>query len=175
MLTADLLLGAVLIFLLRIVNAAIGTLYIIVTLRHQRILSAVLSFIIALLWAVLAAQVINDLSNIPYLLAYTAGFAVGGYVGMWLEHRLISSYVTCTVVTHDSGHELAVALREWGYGVTETRGEGLEGKVTMLYSVLKRQDLPALLDIAQEICPDAFVTVDELRAVQRGWIHTLHR
>jgi uncharacterized protein YebE (UPF0316 family) len=88
---------------------------------------------------------------------------------MLLESRLITSYMTVNVIAA-RGHDIALRLRDAGYGVTETVGEGRSGAVTMLRSVVTHRDVPKVVNIVREMQPDAFVAVEEARAVYRGWL-----
>jgi uncharacterized protein YebE (UPF0316 family) len=54
--------------------------------------------------------------------------------------------------------------------VTEALGEGREGAVTMLRSVVVQRDVPKTLKIVREVCPEAFIALEELRGVQHGWL-----
>jgi uncharacterized protein YebE (UPF0316 family) len=168
--TPETLLGAVAILGIRILNNTIGTLGIIFVVREQRLLAAIETFVETLLWVVVVTNVIKDLNNWLNLLAYCGGFALGNYIGLMLEGRLITSYVQATMTTKNGGHELAGKLREAGYGVTESLGEGRDGPVTLLHSVCTRRKLPALLQAIQDIDPQVFVSIEELRALQHGWI-----
>lgn len=160
-------------FALRVLNNAIGTVRLILITRDQRFLAALLALAEAFIFAVVIANIVSDLTNIPNMLAYCGGFAVGGYVGMAIESRFITSYMVATIITHSNGHEIAVTLRERGYGVTETMGEGRDGSVRMLRSVASRRDMPDVLKAVRQIQPDAFVSVEEARAIQHGWLrHT---
>ncbi|MCK6578258.1 MAG: DUF2179 domain-containing protein [Anaerolineae bacterium] len=133
---------AVFIVILRILNTAIGTVRLIIVTRQQRLLAA----------------------------AYCGGFAIGNYVGMIIEHRFITSFLVANVISEKAGHEIALALRQSGFGVTETVGEGMNGRVIMLRSVIVNREAPRLLEVVQGIQPDAFVAMEEARAVHRGWI-----
>ena len=161
---------AIFLFALRILNNAIGTVRVIFITRDQRLLASALAFLEALIFAVVFANVVSDLTNIANLLAYCLGFSIGGYVGMAIESRFITSYVIATVITHERGHHIATALRERGFGVTETVGEGRDGMVLMLRSVISRRDISELMHIVREVQPDAFVSVEEARAIQHGWV-----
>lgn len=166
---------AIFLFLLRILNNAIGTVRLILITRDQRFLASVLAFLEALIFAVVFANVVSDLTNIANLMAYCAGFAIGGYVGMAIESRYITSYVIATVITQERGHHIATALRDCGFGVTETVGEGRDGMVLMLRSVIARRDISDVLRTVREVQPDAFVSVEEARAIQHGWVRQMAR
>jgi uncharacterized protein YebE (UPF0316 family) len=172
--TTEALITAGLIFFLRVLNSGIGTVRLVMLARGRRTLTVFLGFFEALTFAVTVAGVVTDMSNILNMMAYCFGFATGAYLGMTLEARFITSYMAVNVVSALYGHEIAVALRECGYGVTETIGEGLKGQVTMLRSIVSRRDVPRVVEIITEHHPDAFVSIEEARTVQRGWLrHTL--
>lgn len=160
-----------LIFALRVFNNGLGTIRIISMTYGRRGFAAILGFIESTVFAFTAAQVLTDLDNLPNLLAYSSGFAVGGYVGMYLEDRFLTGYRTVTITTIKGGHRIAETLRDVGYGVTETVGEGGSGQVRIMRVVVERK---LVNDVAREVTainPDAFITVEEARAVQRGWMN----
>jgi uncharacterized protein YebE (UPF0316 family) len=163
------LLTAVGIFLLRVLNNGLGTMRVVLITRQRRFLASVLAFIEAWLFAVVISNVVKDLNNAPNLIAYCGGFAVGGYIAMLIESRYITSYRIVNIFTDERGHEAALKLRERGFGVTETFGEGRDGKVLVLRSVVTHHELPRLMREAQAILPDAFIAVEEARTVQHGY------
>lgn len=173
MITVETLLGAGLIFLLRVLNYAISTVRTVAISRGRRGMSSILAFVEAFLFAVVIASIVQDItSNWLNLLAYCLGAAAGGWVGMVIEARFITGYMTISVIAHQQqrGHDIAVALREGGFGVTETIGEGLQGPVTMVRSVVMKTDVQSILKITRSVDPEAFVAVEEARAIHRGWL-----
>jgi uncharacterized protein YebE (UPF0316 family) len=142
----------------------------IILARQQKILAASMGFVEVLIFALTMGVVVNDLGNILNLLAYAGGFSVGSYVGMWIEAQFITSYMTVNIITHEKGHELAMALREAGFGVTETHGEGKDGAVTVLRSVVINRNVRKLVDVVQRVHPEAFISVEEARPLRRGWL-----
>lgn len=172
--TEETILLAITIFLLRILNSAVGTIRLVVMARGQRLIVTVLSFFEALIFAYVAANVITDLSNVLNLVAYCSGFAIGVYVGMALESRFVTSYIKVNIITPSNGHDIATVLRENGYGVTELHGEGGAGKVIMITSVVHRVDAPKVTRLVYAINPNAFVTMEEARRVEHGWVRALH-
>lgn len=168
--TSDAVLIALGIFLLRVINNTLGTVRLVMITRQQRMLAAGIGFFEALIFAITMAGVVADLTNILNLFAYCAGFSVGGYLGMSLESRFITSFMTVNVITQENGHAIACAIRDAGYGVTETVGEGRDGKVTMIRSVVTNREVPKILHIVHKTYPDAFVSVEQARAVMRGYV-----
>src|SRR5690606_38889704 len=82
----------IIIFILRVANNAVGTVRVIVMHEGNRPLGFGLASLESLLFAYTAGIVITDLNNIPNLAAYVFGFAVGGYVGMFIEQRYLNIY-----------------------------------------------------------------------------------
>lgn len=158
------------IFLLRVFNYSLSTVRVVAITRQKRVLASAMAFVEALVFALVIANVVNDLSNLPNLFAYCLGASFGSYAGMLIEARFITSYRTVNVITHERGHEIAVALRAAGYGVTETVGEGRDGVVTMIRSVILQRDVPQLLKIVRDVYANAFISVEEAHGVQRGWV-----
>lgn len=168
--TSEMLLLALLLFTLRVINSAIGTLRLILMARGRRIMTAVLGFLEALIFAFVTASVVTDFSNFPNLIAYCGGFSIGIWVGMAIEERFVVNYVRVNIVASQSGHAIAAAIRDIGHGVTEVQGTGGKGEVVMLNSVVKRRDVPGMLQSVYAINPNAFVTLEETRGVQHGWM-----
>lgn len=163
---------AVVIFLLRVLNYAISTVRTVAIAKQQRIFSSMLAFVEALVFAVAIANVIGDLDNILNLGAYCLGASAGGYLGMVLEPRLIRSYVVVSIIAHDRVKEVAEALREKGHGVTELTGTGRDGTVQMLRSLISSRDVTEITRLARQIDPQAFITVEDTRSMEQGWLKT---
>lgn len=172
--TTEELLIALAIFGLRVVNYAISTLRMVSIARNQRIASSIMATLEALIFAVVLANIVNDLENLVNLFAYCAGAAAGNYVGMALETRLIKGFAIVNIFSSNTSQEIATALREAGYGVTATLGEGRDGAVLTLRSVINKREVNRLTKIVQKISPSAFIAVEEARSVQRGWLGTGH-
>jgi uncharacterized protein YebE (UPF0316 family) len=172
-LTQDTIILAATIFTLRVLNSAVGTIRLVVMARGRFWLTVSLGFIEAMIFAWVTANVIADLSNILVLFAYCIGFSLGISVGMAIEARFVTSYVKVNIITRDGGHDIALKLREMGHGVTEIQGEGGTGEVTMLSSVVLRVHVPEVLKAVHKMQPHAFVTLEETRSMQYGWLRAM--
>lgn len=168
--TSEALLLALFLFALRVINSAVGTLRLILMARGLRLMTAAFGFLEALIFAYVTASVVTDFSNLPNLIAYCGGFSVGIWVGMAIEERFVTNFVRVNVIASHKGHEIAIKLRDMDHGVTEMQGTGGRGEVIMLNSVVKRRDVPGVLQSVYSINPSAFVTLEEMRGVQHGWM-----
>ncbi|MDL1901070.1 DUF2179 domain-containing protein, partial [Anaerolineae bacterium CFX9] len=169
-LTPEAILTALLILSLRILNNAVATVRLVTLARGKRLITGVLGFFESLIFAITVGSVVTDLGNVLNMVAYCLGFSLGTWLGMTLEGRFITGHMIVNVFTHGNARDVAQALRELGFGVTETIGEGLHGEVKMLRIVANRRDVRHLLDQVNRLDPSAFVAVEEARSVHRGTI-----
>jgi hypothetical protein len=73
------------------------------------------------------------------------------------------------------GEDVADALRQKGFGVTEFHGQGRQGRVDFLYTLVKRRQIPEVIAEVERWDQDAFITVEEPRTIRRGWMFTRRR
>lgn len=164
------ILSAALIFVARVINIAISALRTLFMTRGMKSLAVVFGFFEALLFAVTISQVVQDLGNVWNLAGYSAGFAAGLLLGMIIEDRLAIGYVTVNVVSSHHARELAEAIREAGFGATESRGQGSEGEVGIVRVVVARRKVEEVSEIANRVDPGCFLTVEPTMTVRRGYL-----
>lgn len=157
-----------LIFGARVVDVSLGTLRIISVSRGRKLLSAVLGFFEVFIWLLAIGQIFKNLDGWQHLLAYSAGFATGNYVGIWLEGRLAMGLNLLRVITRKGSTELVDALHAEDLGCTVVQAEGAFGPVQVLFMVLRRRDIPRTMDIVRSFNPNAFFTLEDVRGVEHG-------
>lgn len=162
--------GPLVIFCLRIVDVSLATLRMLLAVRGIKFVVPIIGFFEVLIWVLAVGTVIRHLDSVYHLIGYAAGFSTGSLVGIMIEERMALGMATIRVVSRYGGVELAEALRERGFGVTEFAGQGREGKVEVVDAVIRRRDLPAALKEIDFWDPEAFVTVQEPKAIHRGWL-----
>lgn len=162
-------LSGLFIFLLRVVDVSLGTLRTLYIVRGNRRLAFILGFVQAVVFVVAVQRAITNLDNFWNLLGYAGGYATGTVVGMWLEERLAVGYAHLRIVSPRQGHALAQRLREAGFAVTEIAARGRDGTVTVLSASIIRKQIPEVRRLVTEIDPGAFITVEDIRPLQRGY------
>ena len=162
--------GPLAIFGLRIVDVSLATLRMLLSVRGIKFVAPIIGFFEVLIWILAVGTAIQHLDSPLYLMGYAGGFAAGTLVGLLIEERMALGMATIRVVSRYGGVELAEALRDRGFGVTEFAGQGREGTVEVVDAVIRRRDLPAVLREVDFWDPDAFITVQEPRAIHRGWM-----
>jgi uncharacterized protein YebE (UPF0316 family) len=161
--------GALIIFVLRVLNIALDTLRMLFTLRGNKALAWIFGFLVSLIFVVLLTSIISNLNNLLYILAYAAGFATGGTVGMWIEERLALGFTHIQIISSRRGANMAQTLREDGFAVTEIPARGKDGMVSILNLSVRRSQMVDIETIVNECDETAFVTSEDVRPVRRGF------
>jgi uncharacterized protein YebE (UPF0316 family) len=88
---------------------------------------------------------------------------------MWIEEKIAVGYTHLRITSPRRGAELAKRLRVEGYAVTEIAAQGKDGMVTLLNCNVLRKKAPEVEEIIIKSDPEAFVTAEAVRSVQRGF------
>jgi uncharacterized protein YebE (UPF0316 family) len=158
------------IFVLRILGNTITTLRLVMLARGRSGITFALSFLESTVFAVALGAVVQNLTYIPNLVAYSLGFAIGSSAGIWLERKLTLGYVKLSVISRQQGHEVANSIREAGFGATELDGHGVEGNVFVVETVVERHHIASCVQAIQKTDPHAFITTQALQSTYRGYI-----
>jgi len=89
--------------------------------------------------------------NVWNILAYCGGFAVGTLIGMAWEQRLALGFAEVRAISTEKSADLAEALRQAGFGVTEYYGYGRENAVGVVEVIIPRKSVDAVLGIARSV------------------------
>jgi uncharacterized protein YebE (UPF0316 family) len=108
------------------------------------------------------------LNNPATYIAYSGGFAVGSYLGIVIENRIALGMQVLRIILKNEVNELIKELTAKGFGITVVDGEGKTGPVKIIFTIIKRKDLPRLLDLLRRDYPRAFFSVEDLRMVGEG-------
>jgi len=156
------------VFLARIIDVSLGTLRIIFISRGKRNIAPLLGFVEVFIWITVVSQIVTGVNNILTYLAYAAGFAAGNYVGMWIEDRLAIGTQIVRVIVAEGSDLLAANLSAAGYGITLVDATGATGAVKLVYSIVKRKDIPAFLALVHQTHPHAFLSIEDVRSTREG-------
>lgn len=122
-LSPELLLGALLIFGMRIIDVALDTLRIGMLVRGKHRWAGLLSFFESLIWLIAAAKVLGTLENPVQFVAYAGGYATGTMLGANIERWLAVGQVVVRI--HRAGGRPGRAKAPAGRRVLCDRGERL--------------------------------------------------
>ncbi|NTW25162.1 MAG: DUF2179 domain-containing protein [Lentimicrobium sp.] len=157
-----------LIFLARISDQTIGTLRLIFLSKGQKGLAPFLGFFEVIIWLLAVGQIMKHLDNVLCYVAYGGGFAMGNYIGMVIEEKLSIGNVLVRIIPKKDTKELIAYLRNSNYGVTSVEAEGAKGKVDIVFTIIKRKDVEEVASIINRFNPNAFYTIEEVKAINEG-------
>lgn len=159
----------VIIFLLRVCDMSLDTLRVLFVVRSQRGLAWFLGFFQSLVWVVAITTVLSHLDNLWNVVGYAGGFATGNVIGMVIEERLAIGYGHMRIISSGRGPAIAQAIRQSGYAATELSGRGKDGTVAVINCSVRRKDVRRVQQQVKEIDPGAFITVQDVRPLNRGF------
>ncbi len=156
------------IFVARVVNEAIGTLRIMFLARENRVVAPILGFIEVLMWIIIIGQIMQNLNNVLCYIAYAGGFAVGNFVGMYIENKLAMGVTLIHVITRKNTTALQKNLRKNNYGFTKIAGKDIDGIENIIFIIVKRKELNNVIKIIKDFNPNAFFTTEDVRNINTG-------
>jgi uncharacterized protein YebE (UPF0316 family) len=157
-----------LIFCARICDVTIGTVRIVMVAKGQKFLAPLLGFFEVLIWIITMSKVVQNLENWLCYIGYAGGFATGNLVGLLLEEKLALGIAKIQIITGVKAGMLIEALKQAGYGVTHVDAKGSSEEVSIIYTFVKRGELPKVEAIIQNHNPKAFYTVEDVKSVNQG-------
>ena len=157
-----------LIFIARILDVTIGTIRIVMVAKGEKIIAPLLGFFEVLIWLIAISQIIENLDNWVCYIAYGAGFATGNYIGMIIEEKMAMGIVQLQIITRADAHQLIEKLKSDGYGITHQEAHGAIEEVSIIYSIIKRNDLSRVDEIIRTFNPNAFYSIADVKFVNKG-------
>jgi uncharacterized protein YebE (UPF0316 family) len=146
----------------RVVDVTIGTLRIIFIAKRKIILAPVLGFFEVLIWLLAIQQIFKNLSNVACYIAYAGGFGLGNYIGMVIEKRLALGLEMIRIITKSDSTELIKHLKNFGNGITIVDGNGSNGPVKIIFTVIPRKKMKAVIMLVNNIEPSAYYTIENI-------------
>lgn len=172
----------VLIFIARVSDVSLGTVRVIFVARGLKYLAPVVGFFEIIIWLLAIGQIMQNLTNPMCYIAYAGGFATGNYIGIWIAEKLSLGVVLIRVITSRDASELLEYLKSAEYGVTSVDAQGSAGRVQVVFTIVKRREVPSVVNLIKQFNPKAFYTIEEVGFVEEGifparrtWLNNLFR
>ncbi|EIT84902.1 hypothetical protein A374_13155 [Fictibacillus macauensis ZFHKF-1] len=164
------------ILLINIVYVSFFTIRMILTLKNQRYLAALISVFEVIIYVIGLGLVLDNLDQIQNLIAYALGYGLGVLVGMKIEEKLALGYITVNVITTEVAAGLPNEIRSRGYGVTDWMASGREGQRLMMEILTSRKSEARLYETIQTLDPKAFIISHEPKTFHGGfWVKSIRR
>jgi uncharacterized protein YebE (UPF0316 family) len=168
-----LFLGGLFVFCLRVCDVSIGTLRMLYAVRGRRFTAAALGLVESSVFIVAISRVMKEVGNWATMAGYACGFSGGIIVGITIERWIGSGWVLARIISRTKSKELLAALCAADFGVTALEGKGRELEVMVLLVVVRRRRGRQMLELVNEIDPEAFVTTESVQIASGGYLPML--
>ena len=158
------------IFFARILDVSINTIRIIFVMTGKKMISTILGFAESLIWLLAIGQIFQHMDNVYSYIAYPAGFAAGILVGMMIEERLALGKVVVRIISSEDLSGLIEVLQNQNVRYTLVTAESNQGNEKLLFTVIKRDNLPLLIEAVENFVPKAFYTVESVKSASEAGI-----
>lgn len=169
----DYLVMPLLIFCARVMDVSINTLRIMFVMNGKKNIAPILGFFESLIWLLAIGQIFQNVNNPMSYVGYAGGFAMGTFVGMTIEEKLALGRVLVRVITPEPMIELIDYMKERNFRFTNVGGEGRFGKVNLLFTVMKREDLQEYVEKIKSINDKAFYTIESVRRISEDDLNVM--
>jgi len=136
--------------------------------RGWKSLAPLLGFFEVSIWLFAIAQVMQNLTNLSCYIAFAGGFSLGNFLGVLIEQKLALGNVVVHITTKENAADLIDHLKQVGYGVTALEAQGATGRVQVVFTVIKRKELPNVVAIIKGFDLKAFYSVNDLKTAVEG-------
>ncbi len=163
----------IIIFLGKLVEVSLMTLRIMFAGKGQKLLSSVCGLFEILIWIIIAGTVLLQLDEDPLkAVIYCIAFTIGITLGVAIENKMAVGLTSVQIVAiAKMGDKIAAELRERGFGVTILDGHSVDGtKREMVFVQLKRKRIQECEQIVRSVCPEAMISVSDVRVVVGGFM-----
>jgi uncharacterized protein YebE (UPF0316 family) len=162
-----------LIFCARVVDVSINTLRIMFVLNGKKKIAPILGFFEAMIWLLAIGQIFQNVNNPMSYIGYAGGFAMGTFVGMTIEEKLALGRVLVRVITPSPMPELIEYMKEKNFRFTSVGAEGRYGKVNLLFTVMKREDLKEFIGTVKTLNDKAFYTIESVKRISEDDLNVM--
>lgn len=162
----------VFIFFARVLDVSINTIRIIYVLSGKKYMATVLGFFESLIWLLAIRQIFEHLDNVYSYIAYPAGFACGILVGMKIEERIALGKLVVRIISNEDVTPFKKHLINKNIRFSIINSEGIKGPETILFTVIKREELSEVENFLKKDMPNAFYTVESIKSANETGLLT---
>lgn len=156
------------IFFSRVCDVSLGTIRHVFISKGFKTIVPLLGFFEVLIWIVVVAQIMKNLNNVACYLAWASGFATGTYVGLRIEERLALGMQVIRIITNQNCDEMLAEFKKENHGITVVDAVGAIGPVKMIFTIIKRKNVPQVVQIIRKYNPSAFYSIEDIKNTNQG-------
>lgn len=167
-----LIVNMLMIIALRICDVSLATVRTILLTKGMSKVAAMIGFVEVIVYIKVLGNVVSQLDNWWYLIAYAIGFSLGNLIGSRVERLLAFGDVQMRLIINNEYRYIIDELRAKGFGITIFRGEGKDGERLMVLITLKRKRVNEVYDYLQKKEIKAFISVNDITSHSGGYMST---
>lgn len=159
------------VFIARIVDTSLSTMATVFVVKDKTTYAVITSFIQVFVWFLVVREALNSVENAFLIaLSYSAGYACGVMVGMYLSDRFVTSNVSVNIVVKQKKEVVdALVNNNFAVSVSRIKGKDLISNKYMIFVATTNKKLPLLKKIVTENDSHAFIVVSENKYVVGGY------
>lgn len=161
------------IFLARILDVSIGTTRTMLMVKGKTAIVTILAFLEVFVWFLVAREALVTNVNSWWIpISYSLGYATGTLIGSYVSNTFIKGIVGVQVVVEKGNKSLLNSIRKHGYAVSvmDLKDDFEGNKRDMLYFQINNRNLKKLIALIKKYDQNAFIVVNDTKAVQNGFI-----
>ncbi|HKM03727.1 MAG TPA: DUF5698 domain-containing protein [Lachnospiraceae bacterium] len=161
------------IFFGKIIEVAVATIRNVLINRGERVKGASIAVFEMLLWLLITGTVLSGFQkDIVRMFIFAIAFAVGNYLGSWMEDRLAFGLCSIQVIIPESSStkEILIKLREKEFAVTTIKGTGKDGEREIMFIHVKRKRIKQIVGIIKSNLENAVIVVNDSKVIHGGFI-----
>jgi uncharacterized protein YebE (UPF0316 family) len=161
------------IFFGKIIEVAVATVRMVLINRGERLKGALIAIVEIYSLAVYYRHGAYRLPKRSWkVVVFAAAYALGNYLGSWMEDKLAFGLSSVQVITPDDekSEQLVSLLRGNDFAVTTIKGRGKDGQRELMLLHIKRKRIPEAVAIIKREMDKAVIVVNDSKVVQGGFI-----
>lgn len=159
------------VFFARVADMTLATLRFKFIMRDKKVLVFICAFIEVMVYSIAASYVFDNIDNPIVLIMFSLGFACGSVFGMFLDSKFNKTNVMMQVITKHDDWKLADKIRSLGFGVTTSKGYGLDGAIKeQMLVIVTPKEHNKVMEIIKEHDADAYIVDLDVKQVMRSTV-----
>lgn len=161
------------IFLGKILEVTVSIVRIVLINRGERLKGSIIALFEMSLWLFITGTVLAGFQNdFKRVLIFAAAFAVGNYLGSWLEDKLAFGLCSVQVIAAENteSQKLVSLLRERNFAVTVLSGKGKDGDRELMVLHIKRKRIKEAVELIKTNLEQAVIVVNDTKVMHGGFV-----
>jgi uncharacterized protein YebE (UPF0316 family) len=160
------------IFFGKIAEVSVATVRMVLINRGERTKGSIIAFFEICLWLMVTGTVLAGFTeDFIKVIVFCFAFAIGNYVGSWIEGKIALGLSTIQVITNDDESAcIAESLRTNNLAVTVIEGQGKNGNRKILMVHLKRNRIAATVKLINALSDKCVITMSDVKVIRGGFI-----